>query len=93
LPNGNVVVGVEVFRQTYEAIGLGWVFGLTNLPVIGGIADRVYDVWAENRLRWTGRPDLADTLAGRAKMLREAEDIDGCDSDGCGLDFGDLDDE
>ena len=25
LPDGKVVTGVEVFRQTYDAIGLGWI--------------------------------------------------------------------
>ena len=54
LPDKRVVTGVEVFRQTYQAIGLGWIFALTNLPVIGEAADMLYDVWAENRLRITG---------------------------------------
>ena len=35
LPDNTVVTGVEVFRQTYKAIGLGWVFEATNLPIIG----------------------------------------------------------
>jgi hypothetical protein len=35
LPDGNVITGVEVFRQVYRAIGLGWVFELTSMPVIG----------------------------------------------------------
>ena len=66
LPDGEVVTGMEVFRKTYEAIGLGWVFHLTKMPVVHEIADTIYDVWAENRLRITGRPDLADLLKERA---------------------------
>ena len=91
LPNGNVVMGVEVFRKTYEAIGLGWVFELTKLPVFGQIADNLYDLWAENRLRLTGRPELAEVLKQRAEELAEAEEVS-CDSDGCGIDYSGLDD-
>lgn len=84
LPNGNVIAGVEVFRQVYEAIGLGWVFWITKLPVIGALADAIYDIWAENRLRLTGRPELADVLRARAEALAmqadtaEEEDCDKC---------------
>jgi predicted DCC family thiol-disulfide oxidoreductase YuxK len=91
LPDNTVVTGVEVFRRTYEAIGLGWVFAATNLPIIGNIADFIYDAWAENRLRLTGRGDLADQLAETAEELRMAEPVD-CE-DSCDLDFGDDDDE
>lgn len=87
LPGGKVVTGVEVFRQTYDAIGLGWVFALTSYPVIGGIADKMYDVWAENRLRLTGRAELAEQLLERSKLLAESEPIDECDKDGCVIDW------
>jgi predicted DCC family thiol-disulfide oxidoreductase YuxK len=49
LPDNTVVSGVEVFRQVYSAIGLGWMFEMTNVPVIGRVADAMYDIWAENR--------------------------------------------
>ena len=87
LPGGEVVTGVEVFRKTYDAIGLGWIFALTNNPVIGGFADKVYDVWAENRLRITGRHDLAAQLAERSKNLAETESVDDCDKEGCAIDW------
>ena len=89
LPDGSVVMGVEVFRRTYKAIGLGWIFELTNLPVIGKLADSVYDVWAENRLRLTGRGELADILVARAKELKEMEPLDDCD-DECGVDYDQM---
>ena len=38
LPNGEVVKGVEVFRRIYEVIGLGWVYAVTKLPLIGSAA-------------------------------------------------------
>ena len=65
-------------------------FDLTSLPIIGNMADAIYDLWAENRLRLTGRGDLADILAERALKLREAGPIEECDLDACDLDFGDL---
>lgn len=89
LPDQTVVMGVEVFRKTYDAIGLGWVFELTKLPGIGGVADFIYDVWAENRLRITGRGDMADKLREKAARLREME-VSECDEDACGIDYDDL---
>ena len=88
LPNNEVITGVEVFRQVYRASGLGYVFWLTSLPVIGTIADSMYDLWAENRLRLTGRGDMADILVERAAKLRLAGPLDECE-DICALDFGD----
>ena len=87
MPDGQIVVGVEVFRRTYEAIGLGWVFQLTKLPIIGDIADRVYDIWAENRLRITGRKELAEVLKERSEALRLIEEVE-C-TDACGIDYDD----
>jgi predicted DCC family thiol-disulfide oxidoreductase YuxK len=89
MPDGRVVIGVEVFRQTYKAIGLGWIFELTSLPVIGKVADNLYDVWAANRLRLTGKGDLADILVARAKETRGLEPIEDCEEE-CGLDFEEL---
>lgn len=84
LPDRRVITGVEVFRHTYDAIGLGWVFAMTRLPFIGQVADAVYDFWAENRLRITGRHDLAEKLKAKAEALRnyEPEECDGT----CALD-------
>ena len=86
LPDKSVVTGVEVFRQTYRAIGLGWIFDLTNIPIIGKAADTLYDIWAENRLRLTGRHDLADVLKERSSALKDA-DIAECNADACDLDW------
>ena len=86
LPGGTVVTGVEVFRQTYNAIGLGWVFDVTSLPLIGKAADAIYDFWAENRLRITGRGQLADVLRERSDKLKNMEAPD-CDAEGCAIEY------
>lgn len=91
LPDQTVVMGVEVFRKTYEAIGLGWVFALTKLPFIGKFADNCYDLWAEHRLKLTGKGDLAQVLKDRADKLRKMGDVNDIDcEDACGIDYDDL---
>ena len=55
LTDGTWVSGVEVFRRIYSAIGLGPLTWLTRLPIISGLLDRAYRLFARNRLRLTGR--------------------------------------
>jgi predicted DCC family thiol-disulfide oxidoreductase YuxK len=55
LPDGSWVTGVEVFRRIYSAIGLGPLTWWTRLPVISGLLDWAYRLFARNRLRLTGR--------------------------------------
>ena len=58
LPDGTVIKNVEVFRRVYAELGMGWIYAITKLPIIGAIADWVYGIWADWRLKLTGRPDL-----------------------------------
>jgi len=58
LPDGRVVKDLEVFRRAYQAVGMGWVYAATKLPIIGAIAHGIYGVWAAWRLPLTGRPNL-----------------------------------
>lgn len=76
LPDGTVMVGVPVFRKVYEVLGMGWVYAITKLPIIGPIADSIYDIWANWRLKLTGRADLATILAERQQQLA-------CSTDRC----------
>lgn len=55
LPDGRVVEGMEVFRRAYAAVGLGWLLAPSRWPLLGRLFDRAYEVFARNRLRWTGR--------------------------------------
>ncbi|MEM7151621.1 MAG: DUF393 domain-containing protein [Myxococcota bacterium] len=52
---GEWITGVEVFRQLYAAVGLGWLVSLTRVPGIRQLLDAGYRVFARNRLRLTGR--------------------------------------
>jgi predicted DCC family thiol-disulfide oxidoreductase YuxK len=55
LPSGEIVEGVEVFRRLYTAIGFGRLVAATRLPGISQVFDVAYNLFANNRLRLTGR--------------------------------------
>jgi predicted DCC family thiol-disulfide oxidoreductase YuxK len=76
LADGTVVKNVAVFRQVYQVLGMGWVYAATGWPVIGPLVDKLYDFWADRRLAWTGRPDLATILAERER---------GCNAEQCAV--------
>ncbi len=69
--SGELIKDISVFQEAYRLVGLGWVYGLTTLPVLGDIADRIYGVWARWRLPLTGRPSL-DQLC-KIKNLSETK--------------------
>ncbi|MEP3479600.1 MAG: DUF393 domain-containing protein [Fuerstiella sp.] len=54
-PDGSWVIGVEVFRQLYSAIGLGFAVWFTRWPGISHLLEFGYRVFAKNRLKLTGR--------------------------------------
>ncbi|PSF39414.1 thiol-disulfide oxidoreductase [Aphanothece hegewaldii CCALA 016] len=78
LPDGTVVKNVEVFRRVYEVLGMGWVYALTKIPIIGGLADVIYGIWADLRLLLTGRPNLAIITEQRQKRLGEKHSSGRC---------------
>lgn len=80
LPDGTVIQNLEVFRQIYQVLGLGWIYGPTRWPLLGAIADWAYGLWADWRLRLTGRPDLETILTQRQGRLTCS------DGDRCRLD-------
>lgn len=55
LPNGELIEGVEVFRQLYGAVGFRTLVALTRVPGVRHVLDFAYARFAENRLRLTGR--------------------------------------
>lgn len=64
-PDGTIIQGVKVFREAYEAVGLGWVYSVTKVPGALWLADKIYGVWADRRLEWTGRGSLEAVLNAR----------------------------
>ncbi|MCU0524520.1 MAG: DUF393 domain-containing protein [Elainella sp. Prado103] len=76
LPDGSIIKNVAVFRRVYEVLGLGWVYAITQLPIVGALADALYGLWADRRLALTGRPDLETIVAQRQA----------CDTSRCQID-------
>lgn len=69
LADGTVIQNLEVFRQIYEVLGIGWIYAITRWPVIGPIAEGLYGLWADWRLTLTGRPDLKTLVAQREQHI------------------------
>ena len=69
LPDGTIIKNVEVFRCVYETLGMGWIYAVTRLPIIGSIVDSLYGIWADWRLTLTGRPNLATIISDRQKRI------------------------
>lgn len=82
LADGTVIKNVEVFRQIYDVLGIGWVYAITKLPLVGRLADALYGVWADYRTILTGRSDLKTIVAEREQ--RRQQIIDGC-GDRCAI--------
>jgi predicted DCC family thiol-disulfide oxidoreductase YuxK len=78
LADGTVIKNVEVFRQIYSFLGLGWIYAPTRWPVIGPLIDKLYDIWADWRLKVTGRPSLKTLVAQRQARLGGCHDANGC---------------
>lgn len=78
LPDGEIIQNVEVFRQTYDLLGIGWIYAITKWPLVGSLADALYSIWADYRLLLTGRADLKTIVAQRQQRLQ------GC-TDGCAI--------
>lgn len=75
LPDGSTVKNVEVFRRVYKVLGMGWIYAATQWPLLGPLVDWAYGLWADWRLKLTGRSNLATILAERQQ--RQACDASG----------------
>lgn len=53
--NGELIEGVEVFRELYAAVGFRRLVALTRLPGIAQLLHLGYLLFAKNRFRLTGR--------------------------------------
>ena len=70
LPDGTVIQNVEVFQRVYEELGMGWIYATTKLPILGAIANWLYGIWADWRLKLTGRPNIDAVIAQRQEKLK-----------------------
>jgi len=63
--DGSVLRDVAVFRRAYELSGLGWLYAPTAWPLLGPLVNLAYGLWADWRLRITGRPSLEELCRQR----------------------------
>lgn len=49
-PDGRIVTKVEVFRQAYQLVGLGWLLAPTRWPILRGLANWGYEKFARHRV-------------------------------------------
>ena len=68
--SGAVLRDVDVFRRAYELIGLGWLYAPTQWPLLRPLTNLAYGIWADIRLRITGRPSLESLCQGRKDICR-----------------------
>lgn len=64
--DGSVLRDVAVFRRAYALIGLGWLYAPTAWPLLGPLVNGAYGLWADWRLRLTGRPPLEELCTQRS---------------------------
>lgn len=76
LPDGTIVTNVAVFRRTYEILGIGWIYAITKFPPLEAVANFLYGIWADLRLRLTGRPSLETLVAQRQQRLNDCPRCD-----------------
>jgi predicted DCC family thiol-disulfide oxidoreductase YuxK len=51
MPDGRMVRRVDALREAYRAVGLGWLVAPAGLPGIHWMLDRMYGIFARNRVR------------------------------------------
>ena len=76
LPDGTWIRGVEVFRRLYSAVGLAPLVWVTRLPMMAGLLDKGYRIFARNRLRWTQRCSNGDRNCTMEVCRTEANGFD-----------------
>lgn len=73
---GVVLRDVAVFREAYRLIGLGWLYAPTRWPLLGGLVNGVYAIWADRRLQFTGRDDLETLCRDRERCQTTVQPIE-----------------
>ena len=73
LPTGEILEGVEVFRQLYAAVGFERLVAASRAPGVAQVLDIAYRVFAKNRLRLTGRCDHGTCDVAHAGVKAHAD--------------------
>ena len=63
--SGEVLKDIEVFREAYRLVGLGWVYAPSTWPISKYLIDSLYRLWSLWRLPITCRPGLDELCNNR----------------------------
>ena len=55
LENGKIIKGLEVLAYAYKLVGLGWIYYPLKIDFLAPLLRLIYQYWAKNRLKITGR--------------------------------------
>jgi predicted DCC family thiol-disulfide oxidoreductase YuxK len=86
-PDGSLVVGVEVFRLAYGAVGLGHLTAPTRWPLLKPAVDAAYAVFARNRY---GFSRIATPLITRIAAYRASKRAQHCAEAACAVPASDT---
>lgn len=80
--DGRVIQGVPVFRIAYEQVGLGWLFTITQWPVLRVLFDLGYNIFAKYRTLFTRGTRLENLIEAyeQKKVLEAKQRNDNCES-------------
>ena len=80
--DGKVIQGVPVFRIAYEQVGLGWLFTITQWPILSTIFDFGYRIFAKYRTLFTRGTRLESLIEAyeQKKVLQAKQSNDDCES-------------
>ena len=70
--DGSIVKGMEALELLYGQVGLGWVFVLSRLPLLGQAAELIYKFISKNRVSIGGGMDAVMAL-GKINMEEKGE--------------------
>ena len=73
--DGKMHNGIKAFKPMYNEVGLGWLWKFTDLPVIGSFSDKIYNKWAQYRLKITRRPDIETIIKQKNENRDESNQI------------------
>lgn len=73
--NGDILVGVPVFKAMYNAVGLGFLFAFTRFEILCKITDALYSVFAKYRTILSRGEDMTSLIAARNKIIMEKASI------------------
>ena len=63
--DNQIIKDLEVFYKAYKAIGLGWIYAPTKIPILKECTGLIYTIWAKYRLKITKRAPLEELCRKR----------------------------